>query len=481
MIIIIIIGYLFFLFCHPKVFADAIHPQGCVQRLTLYRDRAPTVVEEVREEFKYRKDCLASRVRKPLVDESTEVFVPGRPGGLAKLVSSPHYRVIEFFSAARTDGWVRREETVGGKVCDYFNNARPDKMVYRSATLSEDYSGHAKPMWCLPTGGIAGGGSDLVAHKLAVKFSPNDEVAKQKKEALASRPNGAGGGSSSSKGSVAKRSYYLTEGRVRVRDHLEPGAVSQKERVYYKDRRPGGGGGSNNSSSSGNSHLSAAAQAEAEAEEARELAREKDVLADVKRAQSEIVELIKTRRKEEAEPVVEEPIFVAAPKKAAAALLAQQGGLPGGLGGAGGGGMDGLGVGNGSDAGPPVDYLSPFLAGGGGPRGDQPLSKEDAARVRAACLKSLKERLLERANIIQNKLNDENAKLSKRQATFQRNAGKDGDPAAEAEFEKFCADSMFTIGILEQRLVAHEESALKKYQALDEKLSADPRLAALSN
>jgi hypothetical protein len=29
--------------------------------------------------------------------------------------------------------------------------------------------------------------------------------------------------------------------------------------------------------------------------------------------------------------------------------------------------------------------------------------------------------------------------------------------------------------------VAHEESALKKYQALDEKLSADPRLAALSS
>ena len=458
------------------MFADAIHPQGCVQRLTLYRDAAQTVVEEVREEFKYRKDCLASRVRKPLLDESTEVFLPGRPGGLAKLVSSPHYRVIEFFAVARTDGWVRREETVGGKVCDYFNDQRHDKMVYRSATLSEDYSGNAKPMWCLPTGGIAGGGSDLVAHKLAVKFSPDDEVAKRKKEGPSRLSGGGGGGNSSGSsqkaGCVAKRSYYLTEGRVRVRDHLEPGAVSQKERVFYKDRRPDGG------SSSSGGHLSAAAQAEAEAEEARELAREKDVLADVKRAQSEIVELIKIRRKEEAEPFVEEPIFVAAPKKAAAALLAQQGGLGGNLGG---GGLDGLGGGNGSDAGPPVDYLTPFLAGGGGARGDQPLQKDDASRVRAACLKSLKERLLERANIIQNKLNDENAKLSKRQATFQRNAGKDGDPAAEAEFEKFCADSMFTIGILEQRLVAHEESALKKYQALDEKLSADPRLAALSN
>lgn len=63
------------------------------------------------------------------------------------------------------------------------------------------------------------------------------------------------------------------------------------------------------------------------------------------------------------------------------------------------------------------------------------------------------------------------------QATFQRNAS--GDPAAEEEFEKFCADAMFTIGILEQRLVAHEESALKKYHALDERISSDPRMAAL--
>lgn len=39
---------------------------------------------------------------------------------------------------------------------------------------------------------------------------------------------------------------------------------------------------------------------------------------------------------------------------------------------------------------------------------------------------------------------------------------------------------MFTIGILEQRLVTHEETALKKYQELDERLSQDPRLAALS-
>jgi hypothetical protein len=64
-----------------------------------------------------------------------------------------------------------------------------------------------------------------------------------------------------------------------------------------------------------------------------------------------------------------------------------------------------------------------------------------------------KERLLERANINQNRLNDENGLLSKRQATFQSNATRDGDPPAEkAEFEKFahiprvpCPPSIFVL------------------------------------
>ena len=71
--------------------------------------------------------------------------------------------------------------------------------------------------------------------------------------------------------------------------------------------------------------------------------------------------------------------------------------------------------------------------------------------------------------------------LSKKQATFQRNSSRDNDPAAEAEFEKFCSEAMFRIQILEQRLVNHEETALKKYQDLDEKLTADPRLTVLNN
>lgn len=44
------------------------------------------------------------------------------------------------------------------------------------------------------------------------------------------------------------------------------------------------------------------------------------------------------------------------------------------------------------------DYLSPFMPNIAGTRG---LTRDEALVVREACLKALKERLIERANIIQ--------------------------------------------------------------------------------
>ena len=87
-------------------------------------------------------------------------------------------------------------------------------------------------------------------------------------------------------------------------------------------------------------------------------------------------------------------------------------------------------------------------------------------------------RLVERANIMMARLTEENSKLSKKQAAYQRNA-RDRDAVAEEEFERFCAEAMFRIQILEQRLASHEETALKKFQDLDAKLAADPRMRAL--
>ncbi|CAM9572041.1 unnamed protein product, partial [Hapterophycus canaliculatus] len=129
-----------------------------------------------------------------------------------------------------------------------------------------------------------------------------------------------------------------------------------------------------------------------------------------------------------------------------------------------------------------VDYLTPFLQHVPDIRS---VSTADAQRARDACLKALKDRLLERANIINSRLNEETSALAKKQAAFQRNQ-RDNDANAEEEFEIFCSEAMFRIQakdafVLEQRLVQHEENALKKYADVDAKLASDPRLRALAS
>ena len=164
------------------------------------------------------------------------------------------------------------------------------------------------------------------------------------------------------------------------------------------------------------------------------------------------------RKHEEEEIVVEQPIFeTAAEKKSEAKVQDEEEG----------GGEE-------KDR-RYLDYLTPYLQNISEPSA---ITREDAQKVRDNCLKALKDRLLERANIIQNRLNVENSKLSKQQAAFQRNQ-RDNDPDAEEDFEKFCSEAMFRIQILEQRLVQHEENALKKYKDMDQKLLADPRMSVL--
>mmetsp|Transcript_26137 Transcript_26137/g.56492 ORF Transcript_26137/g.56492 Transcript_26137/m.56492 type:complete len:176 (+) Transcript_26137:121-648(+) len=123
-----------------------------------------------------------------------------------------------------------------------------------------------------------------------------------------------------------------------------------------------------------------------------------------------------------------------------------------------------------------TDYLSPFLRNAGVGEGGQ-LTKEDALEIRQACLDALKARLVERANIIQTKLHEENAALGKTQEHFQR-AQREGDFDTE-KYEATCTAAMFRIQILEQRLASHEEAALRKFTELDAKLSSDPRLRVL--
>ncbi len=80
------------------------------------------------------------------------------------------------------------------------------------------------------------------------------------------------------------------------------------------------------------------------------------------------------------------------------------------------------------------------------------MSKEDAVAVKDACLKSLKERLIEKASIIQTRLDEVTSEYQQRQVSYSKNA--DAMTAEETDdYVKFCNDALFKIHVLEKRLV----------------------------
>ena len=64
-----------------------------------------------------------------------------------------------------------------------------------------------------------------------------------------------------------------------------------------------------------------------------------------------------------------------------------------------------------------LNYLTPYLRVIKDPL---KVTRDEAIEVRQNCLDALRSRLVERANIIQSRLNDENAKLGREQERFQR-------------------------------------------------------------
>lgn len=419
--------------CKLELFADNVHDQGMSTRVTTYKDRAQTVVKETRETFINRRDKLCKRVRVPLEGKTHEEFLPGRPGSLKALTEwTGRRRHFLFYVSARQDGLCSREENIGVKIIETFEG-RTDNLKYRSVTMHEETTQQGKPQHTLPAADA--GAPDLVSDKVTVKFARNPDVEADE--------------------DIAKRTFYLQDGRIRTLYHYADSRITRQEKVHFKDRLLA-------AAQTMDGMLGPQTQSDAETDALLAVvASERDVLQEVRRAHIEANELLGVRRAEELDIAIDQPIFETASSRRVEQKAVEVS-------------VEGKKERDKNQ----VDYLTPFLQHLPDPT---TLTREDAQRARDNCLKSLKDRLLERANIIQTRLNDENTALSKRQATFQRNSTRENDPGADEEFEKFCSEAMFRIQILEQRLVSHEETALKKYQDLDEKLTADPRLTVLVN
>ncbi|ETV99093.1 hypothetical protein, variant [Aphanomyces invadans] len=427
------------LFRKAKVeeFAENSHNQGLVLRITQFRNVARTLPVQVREVFKNRKDKLHLRIRYPLEGKFDEHFLPGRvPEALAKRTEwSGVRRDLGFYTSARMDGLVTREEVIHKRIVEVFQG-RDDFLVGRSVALSEDKEEvkNGAATFVLP-GGATG---ELTVLKMAEKFDRNE-----RKDADED---------------ARKRTYNVRDGSIHVQFHYAEGKITSGARIYHKAP------GTPVEVLQVDPMATRPKESILERELQASIQMEKECYNSIRHADVETQEILKFRRREEATIVLETSIFDSHDDETKQDRVDDQRKA-------------------GKDAKADMDYLSPFLLsvaghGGGGASAGRQLSRDEAHSVRDLCLKNLKERLLERANIIQTRLDKENAALAKKQAAFQRSQ-REHDQGTDEEFERFCSETMFRIQILEQRLTRHEETALQKYAELDQRLHNDARLAVL--
>lgn len=133
------------------------------------------------------------------------------------------------------------------------------------------------------------------------------------------------------------------------------------------------------------------------------------------------------------------------------------------------------------------DYLAPYIAKMEMPAnfdGDYlrvKLTLEQAKQVRDEALLDLKERLIQRGHIMQNRMDREKEEFNNRQLLYQKNCdataiehGKEAD-----EFALYCKEATWRMKVLDERLSKHIDQASEKYAMLAKRLSEDPRLAIL--
>ncbi|KAI9093129.1 hypothetical protein DFS34DRAFT_274340 [Phlyctochytrium arcticum] len=405
-----------------EIFADYFRTDGMVSRTTFYADESCGFNGEIHEQFANRRDKLRTRVRVPYDGKVHECFDPGRPHGLKEhIIIDDRTKEMHFYPSARSDGLVKRVDDIV-KIVEEFTE-REDRLVYRSISFDgepEDDQNNRGAMM-----------------KMAEKYDRNPDIPSHK--------------------DPQKRTYHLKEDKINVIYHLDDSKIIPSTREFHKP-----------TAEQKNSFLDLTVSFEVNpyakppkkqhllAELLDCLRAEQACLAAVKGSDREVKEILAARQAEEKDVALVISFYD---------TIRNQAKLP-------------------SEEkketykeeeeakATDLDYLSPFVVNYANPN---TLTREEALQVKDACLKFFKERLIEKANIIQGRLDEVTAEYQRRQLAYSRNADSMTVEETE-EYVKFCNDALFKIHILEKRLAKHKETAPERYIELDSKLKADSRL-----
>jgi hypothetical protein len=409
---------------------------GLVLRVMIFQTDECITPIEIREMYKHRADKLHSRYVYPLAGRVHMMFDPGRKYGLKDYILENKRRSLTFFPKARVDGMVTRNEIIGEKVVEEFEE-RDDFMIYRSVKVAPERSATHQSSYTVELA-PQNEGVGLPVLKITQKFSRNEKLPANQ--------------------DVRKRTHFIADQTIRVDYHYAKRSIVAESLLLDKnDRQIGSDTLADLSDYSGGRRENEKVNPHAKEHKellAKLVLKEKDLLSEVRDDEKEMTALLRELDEEAVTVKLLKSIYDMAQEQAKDEekeredLVDEK--------------MDKN----------KVDYLSPFLAQYKGT-----LDPRQAMQAKDECLAALKERLLERANIIQEHLDDENQKLHQRRTWYKRQTGS-GAVEADEDFTKFYEQSAFKIDILRARLARHEEQAVQKYVEMDRRLNADIRLKA---
>ncbi|ORX87803.1 hypothetical protein BCR32DRAFT_264039 [Anaeromyces robustus] len=409
-----------------EIYADYFRKDGLVTRIIYFADDKYNFKGKIHEFYSNRSDKLVERVIIANDDTIIEYFLPGRSHGLKKhIIVGERTKEMHFYPEARNDGLYKRVD-LPNKIIEYFQE-RDDKLNYRSVTF--DASKDSEIL------------EQRVIIKMAEKYDRNFDIPAHK--------------------DYAKKTYFIKKEKMKVVFHREKDRIIQSWREFKKPI-------SEQKENINelvtefqiNPFLKQPKKQYLYDELCKLITSEQLCLQAIKSSAREMKEILQVRDQEENDIVLQISIYDTIRNKT-------------------------IQVKNENDPHKndednklaDLDYLSPFIikfANGDGTN----LSKEEAQQIRDACLASFKQRLIDKGNIIQSRLDYTTKEYQRRQLEYSKNA----DTLTKDETESYvayCNEALFKIHVLEKCLAKQKEVASTKLSNLNSKLKNDERLKCL--
>ncbi|NXI53986.1 DRC7 protein, partial [Chloroceryle aenea] len=416
--------------------APYLNGNGLVKRLTVYADLNYTEVVEVREWFKNREDMLVMREVNKQTQLTTEHFGPGHLFGLKAhtyvSLEPETDQSMEFYNEVRADGLQKRVENAK-EMMEYFTG-RDDLLHVRHV----EFGKRGKKVH------LAGTRTDSARPIVKIKECFHRNLEKPADE------------------DVAERLFLITEEMIHLTYHLKDKYITASKKDFFKASETDRKGNEIDMTP----EMCITYQAGSSEKDKKllqlykllqELTKEeKQLKQQVRQSEAEVLNILKARENEETAIKLLVSIYNTEKheerRQQYEAMVENE--LPG-------------------REEQDLDYLTPFLIRIG--KGEK-MTKGQAMCVRDDCLSDFKQRLMDRANIIQARFQKAVEELQKKDQWFQENRSR-LSAEEEDDFLARCSEAAFHVHILALRLNREKQTAPQKYLALEEKLRKDPRLA----